>query len=159
MDQLQQSNDHCEIYCPKWITPFHQFDLTHCCICWPNILEILWQIHGPTIPNLCPNALHAFAVCFAFKALAICFTIAPPIICTTISVAISSSSNWMAIIRQTVEIASRYSGRDCLVIEIADKNQTIDFPNCKTRASEEMLNLLRDIPGILEITLLEQVPA
>ncbi|MFK7805992.1 MAG: DNA polymerase III subunit alpha, partial [Anaerolineae bacterium] len=78
---------------------------------------------------------------------------------TTVSLAISSSSNWMEIIRKAVEIASNYPGKDCLIIEIIDQNRTIEFPNCKTRASEEMLNHLREVSGIIEITLLEQVPA
>ncbi|MEM8863200.1 MAG: OB-fold nucleic acid binding domain-containing protein, partial [Chloroflexota bacterium] len=82
-----------------------------------------------------------------------------PAAVTVISVSISSTSNWMEIIRRAVEVASRFNGKDCLVIEIVDKNQTIDFPNCKTRASEDMLELLRNISGIIEINLLEQMPA
>ncbi|MFT5196109.1 MAG: DNA polymerase-3 subunit alpha [Candidatus Promineifilaceae bacterium] len=78
---------------------------------------------------------------------------------TIVSISISSHSNWMEIIRKGVEIASRYPGKDCLNIEIVDQNQTIEFPNCKTRASEEMLSHLRQVTGIIEIMLLEQAPA
>ncbi len=66
-----------------------------------------------------------------------------------IRVEIDPHGDWRETCRQSLELASAYQGNDRLSLAIAGAaGFTMDFPNHRTRACDDLLAALRDLPGV-----------
>lgn len=69
----------------------------------------------------------------------------------TVVVEIKAVGNWREACRQTLQTAKSHSGDDLLRLNIAGQDLIMDFPDCGTSFSDDLVQALERIPGIVRV--------